>query len=120
MSGVIPPFFPNDSPHKLYLNYRNNLLMMYKNLGKAEVLHIIALRLLADHLSAVAYLFQGKWSFTGSVWKAHYHFWTMRHSVERTKKEPARDFSGVIYKGSIVFRFFLSLKKVTFSKLRMQ
>jgi GT2 family glycosyltransferase len=111
---------PNDSPHKLYLNYRNNLLMMYKNLGKAEVLHIIALRLLADHLSAVAYLFQGKWSFTGSVWKAHYHFWTMRHSVERTKKEPARDFSGVIYKGSIVFRFFLSLKKVTFSKLRMQ
>ncbi|MBP7708961.1 MAG: glycosyltransferase family 2 protein [Bacteroidales bacterium] len=111
---------PNDSPHKLYLNYRNNLLMMYKNLDNGEVVPIIALRLFVDHLSAIAYLFQGKWSFTGSVWKAHRHFWAIRRSVERTKKESARNFSGVVYRGSIVLRFFLSLKKVTFSKLRMQ
>ena len=111
---------PNNSPHKLCLNYRNNLLMMYKNLRKAEAVPIIALRLLADHLSAIAYLFQGKWSFTGCVWKAHFHFWSMRRTVERIKKQTHPDLGGVMYRGSIVLRFFFSLKKVTFSKLRMQ
>jgi len=110
---------PNDSPHKLYLNYRNNLLMMYKNLGKPEIVPVLLLRILADHLSAVAYCFQGKWNFALSVYKAHLHFWKMRPLTSRsTGKKP--DLGSVLYKGSIVWRFFVSGKKLTFQKLRMQ
>jgi len=110
---------PNDSPHKLYLNYRNNLLMMYKNLGKWEMIPVLLLRMLADHLSAVAYCFQGKWNFTLSVYKAHLHFWKMFRLTSRsTGNKP--NLSGIMYRGSIVWRFFVSGKKLTFQKLRMQ
>ena len=110
---------PNDSPHKLYLNYRNNLLMMYKNLGKREIAPVLLLRILADHLSAVAYCFQGKWNFALSVCKAHLHFWKIcRFASRSTGNKP--DLSSIMYRGSIVWRFFVSGKKLTFQKFRIQ
>ncbi|MDD2329408.1 MAG: glycosyltransferase family 2 protein [Bacteroidales bacterium] len=110
---------PNDSPRKLYLNYRNNLLMMYKNLGRWERFPVLFIRILADHLSAIAYFFQGKYKFTQSVYKAHLHFWTMCPHMSRPGgKKP--DLSSVMFKGSIVWRFFVSGKKITFQELRMQ
>jgi hypothetical protein len=110
---------PNNSPRKLYLNYRNNLLMIYKNLEKGELIPVLMLRILADHLSAIAYCFQGKWNFTLSVYKAHLHFWSMcRNMTRSTGKKP--DLRPVMYRGSIVWRFFVSGKKLTFQKLRMQ
>ncbi|MDD4033481.1 MAG: hypothetical protein PHS48_09590, partial [Bacteroidales bacterium] len=66
----------------------------------------------------IAYCFQGKYKFTGSVYKAHLHFWKMCPHVSRSGgKKP--DLSGVMYKGSIVLRFFVSGKKITFQELRM-
>lgn len=111
---------PNDSPHKLYLNYRNNLLMMYKNLSDAERFPVLAIRLMMDHLSGIAYLFQGKWNFALSVAKAHLHFWKMRKLMVRGRREKKPVLDGVMYRGSIVVRFFLSLKRTPFSTLRMQ
>ena len=93
--------------------------MMYKNLGKWEMIPVLLLRMLADHLSAVAYCFQGKWNFTLSVYKAHLHFWKMFRLTSRsTGNKP--NLSGIMYRGSIVWRFFVSGKKLTFQKLRMQ
>ena len=111
---------PNDSPHKLYLNYRNNLLMLYKNLSAVALFPVMVVRILLDHMSAIAYLFQGKWNFAGAVYKAHWHFWKLLGSMKRNKGLPTPDLSGVMYRGSIILRFFLSFKKITFSKLRMR
>jgi GT2 family glycosyltransferase len=109
----------NDSPHKLYLNYRNNLLMLYKNLSKRGLVFILPARWFLDYLSAVAYFFQGKWSFMGSVFKAHIHFWKKLRYMERHKGIPTPNLRGVVYRRSIILRFFLSFKNITFSKLRM-
>ncbi|MDD4472627.1 MAG: glycosyltransferase family 2 protein [Bacteroidales bacterium] len=111
---------PNDSPHKLYLNYRNNLFMMYKNLNKAERIPVLFVRLFMDHLSAVAYLFQGKWNFFSSVLKAHYHFWKTRRRLTPSPSGTQPLLDGLVYRGSIVLRFFLSFKKTTFSTLPMR
>ncbi|HPV87596.1 MAG TPA: glycosyltransferase family 2 protein [Bacteroidales bacterium] len=110
---------PNDSPHKLYLNYRNNLLMLYKNLDKKERFPVMTVRFFMDLLSAVAYLFQGKWNFFGSVLKAHCHFWKMRRKLTRSYGGSRLSLDGLMYRGSIVLRFFLSLKKITFNTLPM-
>ncbi len=104
---------PNNSPRKLYLNYRNNLLMMYKNLPLYRLHITLFVRMVLDGVSAVMYLASGKANFFKAVIKAHFHFWKMVFSVKRDKRYPHRGVS-CIYRGSVVLSFFLSVKKLRF------
>ena len=69
--GTLAP----DSPFKLELNYRNNLLMLSKNLpatvGKFPAAVIIVLRLLLDWISALVYLVTGRVEYFRSVARGH-------------------------------------------------
>lgn len=76
---------PNNSPRKLYLNFRNNLLMMEKNLPSASRNRIIFIRMWIDRAAAAAYLVMGKVEFFRSVVRAHGDFKKMRHSVQHTE-----------------------------------
>lgn len=108
---------PNNSPRKLFFNYRNNLYMLYKNLPDRKIVPILAVRLVIDWLSAAAYLVQGKFTFFGAVAKAHRAFWKGRHALERTpSRNQGLPVAGV-YNGMIIASFFLKLSKLTFSKL---
>lgn len=49
-----------ESPRKVYLNFRNNALMLYKNLPANEYWHIAPFRLLLDYLAGLQMLLQGK------------------------------------------------------------
>lgn len=62
---------PNNSPRKLYLNFRNNLLMMHKNLPGSIRKRVIFIRMLADGIIASVYLLTGRLPFFKSVVKAH-------------------------------------------------
>jgi GT2 family glycosyltransferase len=113
---------PNNSPRKLFLNYRNNLLMMYKNLPAKNYRWIIFLRMILDGLSACMYLLNFKFKFFAAVPKAYWAFYKMLPSFKNKRKQELT--KGVtckltgIYKKSIVFRFYLSLKKLRFSDLK--
>ena len=73
---------PNNSPRKLYLNYRNNLLMLWKNLPEKGKNTKIFLRKCIDGLSAVCYIFQGKFSYFKSVVKAHRDYRKLKAKVK--------------------------------------
>lgn len=107
---------PNNSPTKLYLNYRNNLLMLYKNLSYRALYPVLFIRLIMDGLSAFSYLCQGKWSFFMSVLKAHKSFYSMVGGLksEREKKSPP---TTRVYRRSIVFSFFFAAKRLKFSDI---
>lgn len=68
----------NASPRKLYLNYRNNLLMMYKNLPVDIRSWRIFRRMMYDGISAVKYLLSGQWPYVKAVWNAHFDFRKMK------------------------------------------
>lgn len=104
---------PNNSPLKLYYNYRNNLLMLYKNLPGNRLHFTIAVRMILDGLSAIMYLLHGKRSFFKAVINAHNHFWDMRRQITRDETLCNHKITS-IYKGSIVFSFFLSRMKLKF------
>ncbi len=104
---------PNNSPHKLYLNYRNNLLMLHKNLPAGRRRVVIFTRLIVDGLSAIAYILQGKATYFASVFKAHLDFYLLSRKIERRELSAKRKISG-IYQGSIVFSFFWSGKKLRY------
>lgn len=69
---------PNNSPGKLYLNFRNNLLMMYRNLPRRSRSRIILARMCLDGAIACVYLLTGKFSFFRSVVRAHGDYRRMR------------------------------------------
>ena len=109
---------PNNSPQKLYLNYRNNLLMMYKNMPRAERHILLLIRKILDGASAAVYLLQGKVSFFKAVFRAHRDYYKLKHKVVRFDRQTSRYNRHGIYRGSIVLQFFLHKGKFEFSKIR--
>lgn len=107
---------PNNSPKKLYFNYRNNLLMLYKNLPERVRWSRIFIRMCLDGASAAIYLLSGKWSFFKAVWRAHRDYRRMRRDEDPSPFEEERNNIG-LYDGSIVLKFFLSGRKLRWSDI---
>ena len=106
---------PNDSPRKLYFNYRNNLLMLWKNLP-SDNRGRIRTRMWLDRVSAAIYLLTGRWKSLAAVRRAHRDFRKMRDELEVSPFEEGREFEGY-YPRSIVLDFFRSRKRLKFSDL---
>ncbi|QKG79634.1 glycosyltransferase family 2 protein [Tenuifilum thalassicum] len=107
---------PNNTPFKLYLNYRNNLWMLHKNLSLRALLVVIPIRLVLDWLSALVYLFTGKFSFFKSVLKAHHHYFSKISTLNTKRKSEKRLYSAIRYKGLILVDFFIQHRR-KFSKI---
>jgi GT2 family glycosyltransferase len=71
-AGTLPP-----SPQKLYLNYRNNLAMLYKNLPQGRMQAVIAVRIALNTLAGTVYLARGETKNFRAVWRAHRDFFRM-------------------------------------------
>ena len=101
-----------DNPRKIYLNFRNNLIMLWKNLSMGQVLWILPLRFALDAISAWKNLFSGQPAFFTAIMKAHFSFmgWLISdrksgvyfHSNEVEPKG--------VYKGSVVWQHFVKGK----------
>ena len=110
---------PNNSPRKLYFNYRNNLLMLYKNLPDRIRRRRIFIRMCLDGASALVYLLTGRWSFFQSVWTAHRDYRRLRREEDPSPFEEERNNIG-LYDGSIVLKFFLSGRKLRWSDIERE
>ena len=64
----------HDNPRKTFLNFRNNLLMLYKNLPNEELAHVMRVRRFLDYLAAFQFLLQGKVAHFMAVFKARRAF----------------------------------------------
>jgi GT2 family glycosyltransferase len=62
---------PNNTPRKLYLNYRNNLFLMFKNLPVYQMIPGVFIRMILDGMSALVYLTNGQGNFFVAVIRAH-------------------------------------------------
>ena len=69
---------PKDSPHKTYLNFRNNLLLLYKNLPDERLETVMRVRFWLDALASVQFLLTGKWGSFLAVWRGRRDFFRMR------------------------------------------
>jgi len=63
------------SPKKTYLNFRNNLLMLLKNLPKNTWILIIFIRMILDGIAAFKFLFSNGISHVFAILKAHIYFY---------------------------------------------
>ena len=81
---------PYSSPLKTYLNFRNSLFLLYKNLPESKLQRILFIRRLLDGLAAVYFLLKGSFSSVNAVWKAHMDYYKavdrLREKRESVKK----------------------------------
>jgi len=101
------------SPVKTFLNYRNNLLMLYKNLTpKKRRIYILLLRMMLDGISAAHSLLKGDISVLVAVWKAHFNYRKMRSLyLPPDKTEVPPSYPSCVYRHSVVFQYFVKGRK---------
>jgi GT2 family glycosyltransferase len=105
---------PRGNSRKTFLNFRNNQVMLWKNLTWAEKWWKVPYRQTLDQISAVKGLVGGDGGYFIAIIKAHLAFtgWLFFGKKEKNlyKRKPVSKLSGV-YNGNIVWEHFVKKKK---------
>jgi GT2 family glycosyltransferase len=111
---------PQGNPRKTFLNYRNNLFLLYKNLPEGFTGSILFTRLILDGLSALRFVLKGSLTEFYAVFRAHMAFYKGYSRYKQFRKEERKFISRYehreIFPGSIVKEYFLK-RKFTFQSL---
>lgn len=108
------------NPVKVYLNFRNNLYLLYKNLPKGRLYGTLFLRMTLDGIAAIQFLVTGQRIAFLKVLAAHRDFYKRLGNLRKKRaallaKVTSTDHSE-IYKGSIIFDFYI-FRRRKFSSL---
>lgn len=109
---------PQEHPRKTYLNFRNNLTMLFKNLPDAELKHVMRVRRFLDFVAFVQFLVKGDWANAKAVRKARrdFHQWQSDFVKDRQENLSRMVLNPIPERvnRSLIVGFFLKGKK-TFS-----
>ena len=109
-----------DSPQKVYLNFRNNLWMLFKNLPKEQFKRTLIIRMILDGVAAVKFIVGFQFGNFWAVVKAHYSFYSniskLMEKREKIQKEVVVKTHPEMFFDSIMWKFFIQ-KKHKFSDL---
>ena len=79
-----------DNPKKTFLNFRNNLLMLYKNLPERELKHVLLIRGCLDCLAAFVFFLKGERGSARAVLQARKEFKKLRPTYKLLREENLR------------------------------
>ena len=79
-----------ENPHKTFLNFRNNLLMLYKNLPQRELKPVMRVRKVLDDLAACFFMLKGDMANFRAVLRARREYAKMRPLFEADRQENLR------------------------------
>jgi len=100
----------SSNPRKTFLNFRNSLLNLLKNVSGSKVYGIIFIRLLLDGIAALQFLFHGKPRHFLAVVQAHFSFYGLLPKFLR-KRTKIHSNNKYFYVKSIVFQYYFRGKK---------
>ena len=80
---------PKSNPHKTYLNFRNNMALLYKNLPQSRLAWVMVCRVVLDYVAAFKFLMERKPKEFSAVVQAHRSFykWMPRLKVKRLRRQ---------------------------------
>jgi hypothetical protein len=104
-----------ENPQKTYLNFRNNLLMIYKNVSDRMLPRVLCARFILDFAAFLHLLISGKLDNARAVMRAESDFMRMRSSYRLSR---AQNLQKTIvpcikqqFDGSILYNYYLKGKK---------
>lgn len=109
-----------EHPYKTYLNFRNNLLMLYKNLPQQNLKKVLKWRILLDYIAFFQMLLTGKPRDAMSVIRARIDFKRLMPEFETKRNDnilfATRIQCPEIFKKSIILEYYFKRNK-TFNHL---
>ncbi len=99
------------NPRKTFLNFRNNLVLITKNLPFGEWLKVLTIRLILDGVAGVKLIVDGKARHTLAIIQAHwayffrFGFWWKKRR-ESPKQKPFKEHDGMLNL-SVVYRHYI-------------
>ena len=112
---------PKSNPMKTYLNFRNNLTMLYKNLSDTELTHVMRMRRFLDYLAAFETLVLNRnWGDFKAIFKARRAFKAWKHEFDEDRRKiqagRVKEEIPEVYNLSIIWQYYAKGKKL-FSQL---
>ncbi|MDR1561918.1 MAG: glycosyltransferase family 2 protein [Dysgonamonadaceae bacterium] len=112
-----------ENPRKTYLNFRNNLLMLYKNAPEKHCRKIFLLRIVTDIIAALTFLIKGYPKNALSVLSAYCEFYRKKKDFKAARQKNLMlstddDFpTGVVLRKCLPVEFYLKGRKY-FSQIK--
>lgn len=76
-----------ENPHKTFLNFRNNLVMLYKNLPATELPGVMRMRAMLDYVAALTFLLKGQADNAKAVMQARREYRKLRPQFLAAREE---------------------------------
>lgn len=77
-------------PRKTFLNFRNNLLMLYKNLPAGKLRSVLFVRALLDYVAAAMFMLKGEWGSAKAVFRARREYRKLKREFRASREENLR------------------------------
>lgn len=110
---------PYTSPFKTFLNFRNSLYLLYKNLPDENFRSKMFWRRMLDGVAALFFLVKGQFKSVAAVWNAHMAFYRHLGQLKEKRKMVkglGSEIPGNILNKLIVLEFYVKRKR-TFTSL---
>ena len=112
-----------DTPQKIYLNFRNNLITLCKYLPGIDLFWVVLLRWFWDGMAGLRFLALGRFSNMFAIVRAHFYLYGHMDSILKKRKAMGSRYTFVslpdltgVYQGSIILDYYIRLKR-RFSEL---
>ncbi len=104
------------NPHKTFLNFRNSLFTIAKNVPKRYMFLVVFFRLILDGIAGIKFIFELRPVHTWSIIKAHFSFYANLPKMLRKRKHISFKQTKYYHTFSIVWQHFI-LRKNKFTEL---
>ncbi len=98
------------NPKKTFLNFRNSLLMLLKNLPKKDLFPILFSRLVLDGIAGIQFIVKGKFKHCWAIIRAHFAFYSL--ISKNLNKRGTTQKANYFQRKSIVYFYFVKNGKV--------
>lgn len=98
---------PKNNPRKTYYNFRNNLMMLYKNLPASKLVFVIVARLILDGVAGIKFMLDGDFKDTFAVLNAHLDFYKSLINGNVKRDNSSKKIPATVYQKSILWAYYI-------------
>jgi GT2 family glycosyltransferase len=102
---------PKQSSHKTYLNFRNNLALLYKNLPSDQLFPVFVVRFPLDGVAAITFLLGAGFADFYAVLRAHGYFYKNFMKLRARRKKLQHNKVSMIYNANLVVEYHFRKKR---------
>ncbi len=102
---------PKKSARKTYLNFRNNLSLLYKNIPSNQLISAFLIRFILDGVAALKFFIEGGMNELVAVIQAHIYFYRNLGKLRKKRRALKQGKVSNVYQRNIVFDHYLFGKK---------